>query len=107
MAYIQMYSYQRRFTWDSRKSADNLTERGFDFAFASRIFEGRTLEREDDRWDYGERRVIAIGVVETITLIVVYTDRVVPAGHVVRRIISARVASRQERKTYEVAIQEG
>ena len=102
-----MYSHQRRFIWDARKSADNLAERGFDFAFASRIFEGRTLEREDDRWDYGERRVIAIGVVETITLIVVYTDRVVPAGRAVRRIISARVASRQERKTYEVAIQEG
>jgi uncharacterized DUF497 family protein len=43
-----------RFSWDSAKSDANFEERGFDFAFASLIFEAPTLEREDTRRDYGE-----------------------------------------------------
>lgn len=38
-----------RFSWDARKSNANLAQRGFDFAFASLIFDGPTLERVDDR----------------------------------------------------------
>lgn len=49
------------FEWDEAKSEANLVSRGFDFAYASRIFEGSTLELDDDRTDYGERRVQAIG----------------------------------------------
>ena len=64
-----------RFGWDARKSARNLRDRGFDVEFASRIFERQTLEREDRRRDYGERRIIALGQVEGIGLTVVYTDR--------------------------------
>ena len=56
--YIQMYADGRLFSWDERKSAANLAERGFDFEFASLVFAGPTLEREDTRRDYGERRVI-------------------------------------------------
>ncbi len=32
------------FTWDPHKSAANLRDRGFDFEFATRAFEGFTLE---------------------------------------------------------------
>ena len=60
--YIQMYADGRLFSWDERKSAANLAERGFDFDFASLVFAGPTLEREDTRRDYGERRVIALGL---------------------------------------------
>ncbi|MCY4120104.1 MAG: BrnT family toxin [Acidobacteria bacterium] len=38
-----------RFAWDERKSEANLRERGFDFAFASLIFDGATVEVEDRR----------------------------------------------------------
>ncbi len=75
------------FTWDPHKSAANLRERGFDFEFAARAFEGFTLEGADRRREYGERRVVAVGVVEGIHLTVVYTDRVDREGRVVRRII--------------------
>ena len=34
------------------KSERNLTDRGFDFEFATQIFDGRPLEREDTRRDY-------------------------------------------------------
>jgi uncharacterized DUF497 family protein len=88
-----------RFTWDSEKSEHNLTERGFDFVFASSIFSGPTLERIDTRQDYGEVRRIATGIAEGIQITVVYTDRA-EAGDVVRRIISARLSNRRERQAY-------
>jgi uncharacterized DUF497 family protein len=83
------------FEWDEAKSAANLKERGFDFAYAARIFERPTLESEDERADYGERRIRAIGRVGEDVLFVVYTWR-----REVRRIISARQASRKERNAY-------
>jgi hypothetical protein len=64
-----------RFEWDAEKSEANLEERGFDFAFASLIFDGPTLEKQDRRKDYGELRVAAVGLADEIALTVVYTDR--------------------------------
>lgn len=88
-----------RFTWDPAKSDLNLVRRGFDFARAAQIFRGRTAEREDARRDYGEQRVVAVGVVDGMCLTVVYTDRL--SGDVTeRRIISARFSNRQERREY-------
>jgi len=92
-----------RFTWDPGKSALTFRTRGFDFAAAARIFAGSTLERIDARRDYGELRVVAIGAVEGIVLIVVYTDRADRRGTVTRRIISARRSSRDERQRFEEA----
>ena len=92
-----------RFDWDVRKSTENLRERGFDFEFATQIFEGVTLERTDTRRDYGETRVVALGEAQGILLTVVYTDRA-GGGEVERRIISARKSSRREREAYAKAI---
>lgn len=86
------------FEWDQAKSDKNLEERGFDFAHAARIFEGDVLEWDDTRRDYGERRVVTIGEVEGEIYVVVYT----PRGEV-RRIVSARPASRRERHAYHQA----
>ena len=80
------------FEWDPDKSDATYARRGFDFAFAVGIFAGSTVEAVDARQDYGEVRVRAIGVTAGAMLVVVYTDR----GDV-RRVISARVASRKER----------
>ncbi|MBI5503838.1 MAG: BrnT family toxin [Deltaproteobacteria bacterium] len=88
-----------RFAWDRGKSARNLRDRGFDFEFATLIFESPTLERDDVRRDYGERRVIATGLADGIHLTVVYTDRA-ESGGLVRRIVSARLSNRYERKAY-------
>jgi len=103
--YIQTYADSRVFSWDRRKSEANLAERGFDFEFASAIFSGPTLEREDSRQDYGERRMVAIGAADGILLVVVYTDRVMSGVRVERRVISARRASKRERVAYETAIE--
>lgn len=83
------------FEWDQTKSNKNLAERGFDFAYACRIFDSDVLEWEDTRRTYGERRIVAIGEIDKEVYAVVYT----PRGEV-RRIISARSASRRERNAY-------
>lgn len=75
-----------RFNWDARKSNRNFKERGFDFEFATQIFDGPTLERIDSRRDYGERRVVALGLAQGIALTVVYTDRAEDGGEINRRI---------------------
>jgi uncharacterized DUF497 family protein len=84
-----------RFAWDDQKHRKNIEERGLGFEYAAGIFEGPTIEWIDDRMDYGEVRIRAIGEVEPDILHVVYTDR----GDV-RWIISARSASRKERKSW-------
>jgi uncharacterized protein len=101
--YIHAHIPSVRFTWDPRKSARNLAERGFDFAFAAGIFTGPTVERLDARRDYGEVRRLAIGRVASIVLTVIYTDRIAPDGAAERRIISARVSKRRERQIYDQA----
>jgi uncharacterized DUF497 family protein len=94
-----------RFSWDTAKSDVSFRDRGFDYAFASLIFEAATLEREDTRRDYGERRVIAVGLAAGLELTVCYTDRVDVNGVVDRRIISARRSNRRERKAYREAVE--
>jgi uncharacterized DUF497 family protein len=63
------------FEWDEAKSQRNLNERGFGFEYAARIFLNPTLERLDNRREYGEVRIQAIGRVMDDILFVVYTDR--------------------------------
>ena len=84
------------FEWDEAKSQRTLKERGFSFEYAARIFVGPTLERQDDRREYGEARMQAIGQVVDDVLFVVYTDR----GDT-RHIISARLANRKERRLWQ------
>ena len=52
------------FEWDDRKSARNARERGLPFDAAMALFDRPTLERDDGRQDYGERRIVSIGMVE-------------------------------------------
>lgn len=69
-------------------------ERGFDFAYASRIFSGPVVEWESPR--EGEHRTKATGTVEGRYITVIYTWR---SG--MRRIISARPARKEERDVYD------
>jgi uncharacterized DUF497 family protein len=94
-------------TRDRKKSEANYRERGFDFAFASMVFDGPTVVVEDTRRDYGERRFVAIGLAKGLHLTVVYTDRTGTGDRVTRRIISARRSNRRERRIYDQAISQG
>jgi len=86
------------FEWDPEKNTANIAKHGVDFDDAIGIFEGPVLETRDERRDYGEERIIALGEVSTVELVVVYT----PRGEN-RRIISARRANSHERKAYRQA----
>lgn len=85
-----------RYTWNPEKNRLNLAKYGIAFADAIRIFEGVTVEREDDRFNYGEVRVYAIGVVNGLEITVIYTDR----ANDERRIIAAWRAEPHERRYY-------
>ena len=95
------------FSWDAAKSEENYRLRSFDFAFASLIFDGPTLEREDGRQDYAETRIVAIGLADGVELTVVYTDRPGSAQGIVRRIISARRSNRRERTAFQASLKAG
>ena len=84
------------YSWDAKKNRRNLADHGISFEDAARIFEGPTLERVDDRVEYGEVRVYAIGIVNGIEITVIYTD----VSRTERRIISAWRAERHEREAF-------
>jgi len=83
------------FEWDEAKREANLRKHGVDFLRAALIFENAILEQIDDREDYGEERMIALGEAEGVVYRVTYTTR-----DACIRIISAMKASRNEQKIY-------
>ena len=84
------------FEWDARKAAENLTKHGVDFVRALRIFsDPHRLEYESDPDTYGEIRWKVLGLIDDEVYAVVYT----PRGEAYR-LISARKASRRERRRY-------
>lgn len=83
------------FEWDENKRQSNLSKHGIDFIDAAKIFNRPVLERVDNRYDYEETRIVALGEVNGVVLYVVYTWR-----DEVRRIISARRATKRERNKY-------
>ncbi|GJE58814.1 BrnT family toxin [Methylobacterium trifolii] len=89
------------FDWHDEKSEACRRDpsRGFGFDYAARIFASPVIERVDDRRDYGELRIQAIGEVDGLLYFVCYTDRVID-GSDVRWIISARRAHEKERRRW-------
>lgn len=84
------------FEWDERKQAANLFKHGVSFLTAAEVFDNPIVDMIDDSDDYGELRMVAIGRLELQIYRVVYTWR---GPHKIR-IISARKASKHERKIY-------
>lgn len=83
------------FEWDEDKRRGNIARHGVDFVLAAKIFLNPTLEAPDDRENYDEERMIAIGQWEGHCIVVVYTWR----GKT-RRIISAWKAGKNDREAY-------
>jgi hypothetical protein len=86
------------FEWDSRKARSNLSKHGISFEEASTIFgDSLSLTIPDPDHSITERRYVTVGrAFNSKLLVVVHTDR----GNNIR-IISARPASRRERRFYE------
>jgi len=62
-------------TFDPRKRAATLADRGLDFKDAELVFAGTTFEVEDKRRNYGEVRIICFGVLRGRIVVVGYTPR--------------------------------
>lgn len=86
-----------QFEWDETKSEACFAQRGFDFAYAMRVFldPDRQLQA-DRRFDYGEPRYQVQGRIDGRLFVVIYTQR---ASAI--RIISARKANHREIQRHE------
>jgi hypothetical protein len=84
-----------RYLWDENKRQANLKKHGLDFVDAERIFAGPLVLFEDKRLDYGEQRMIAIGLLDSLVVLVVHVE----ADDVIR-IISMRKADSDETELY-------
>jgi uncharacterized DUF497 family protein len=81
--------------FDPRKDADNLAKHGVSLGLASELDWDAALVWVDDRFEYGELRMIALAPRASILYYVAFVDR----GDV-QRIISLRRATRREVKHY-------
>ena len=82
--------------YDTVKREKTLLERRLDFADADKIFDGLHFIAHDDRFDYGEKRFITVGLLCDRMIIVVWTPR-----DNARRIISMRYANDREISRYK------
>ena len=93
------------FGWDPPKSERNARERGLPFKIAMALFDGPTIEVDDRRRDYGERRIVAYGNVAGRVMVCVYTLRGTD-DEPIRWIISLRKANKGESHAYRTAFPE-
>jgi uncharacterized DUF497 family protein len=84
--------------FDPAKDATNVEVHGLSLTEAEVLLQGFIVAREDERFDYRETRIIAIGEIDGREFVCVYTRR----GDAVRP-ISLRRADRKERNVYQQA----
>jgi uncharacterized DUF497 family protein len=93
--------YMRRVVWDNNKAAANRAKHKVSFETASLVFlDRRRIERRDDSIGnvWLEERFQTVGKVGKLYF-VVYTEREDEMGETTR-IISARIATKAERRSY-------
>jgi uncharacterized protein len=90
-----------RFEWDEAKNSANQRKHNVSFDLAREVFEDPLHRSVADRIEDGEQRWNTMGMVRgAVLLIVAHTWREDEDTEVVR-IISARRATRRERRNYE------
>jgi len=90
-----------QFEWDEAKNRANLAKHGIKFEQAVRVFDDPLHLTRQDRIENGELRWQTMGCIGGLTIVIV--------AHVIRidldveiyRLISARRATKQERRGYE------
>jgi uncharacterized DUF497 family protein len=81
--------------YDPAKRASNLKKHGLDFEDCPQVFAGPIVEGPDERRDYGEPRVVTLGLLNERVVIVVWTPR-----NGTRRIFSMRKANDGEKARF-------
>jgi uncharacterized DUF497 family protein len=84
-----------KITFDPVKRANTLRDRSLDFADAEEVFAGKALNIPDQRRDYGETRIVTVGLLRGRMVIVVWT----PRGNA-RHVFSMRKANDREKARF-------
>ncbi len=74
-ALFRSYKKRMTITFDPAKRADTLKNRGLDFVDAAKVFAGDRATWVDDRFDYGEERLITAGRLDGRMVVIVWTAR--------------------------------
>lgn len=86
-----------RVAFDQAKDIANRGKHGISLRAAASFEWDTALEREDDRFDYGEARFVAIGLIDARLYVMIFTEG--PDDDTVR-IISLRPAEKHETRHY-------
>jgi uncharacterized DUF497 family protein len=85
-----------RYQWDIEKNRSNFIKHGLRFEDAAEVFEGPSVTFVDDRFDYGEERLVTLGLLAGRLVVIAHTPR--DDG---TRIISMRRGNQREKAIYQ------
>jgi len=85
-----------QYEWDESKRAANYAKHGVDFTEAEGFEWSTAIEAMDSRFDYGEERWVALGLIGKRLYVLIYTRRQESVC-----LISLRRANTREREYYE------
>ena len=84
------------YEWDEAKNRKNFTKHGLSFEDAELVFCGPCVTFEDNRIDYGEERLVTLGLLAGRLVVIAHSPR--DEG---TRIISMRKGNRREQTIYK------
>ena len=90
-----------RYEWDEAKNRSNLAKHGLSFEDAEQVLSGPCVTFIDDRLDYGEERLITLGLLAGRLVVIAHAPR--DEG---TRIISMRKGNRREQEIYQKRLSE-
>ena len=85
-----------KYEWDEAKNRKNLAKHCLSFEDAAEVFSGPCVTFEDDRFEYGEERLITLGLLAGRLVVMAHSPR--DEG---TRMISMRKGNRHEQKIYQ------
>jgi hypothetical protein len=91
----EAYIVDVRYVLDPAKDKINRAKHGVSLALAEVLFAGPHVSFTDDRFEYGETREVAFGLINGRLFACVYAD-----GDGERRVISLRKATKREVRRY-------
>jgi uncharacterized protein len=85
------------YEWDNVKNRTNARKHGLDFADAEQALTGPCVTFVDDRFEYGEERLVSLGLLSGHVVVIAHA----PRAEDKTQIISMRKANRREQEIYQ------
>jgi uncharacterized protein len=85
-----------KYEWDEAKNRLNFAKHGLKFKDAGLVFSGPCVTFKDDRFDYGEERLITLGLLAGRLVVIIHTRALKE-----RALISMRKGNEREQKIYQ------